>query len=99
MGQNQDLVAVANARDAVLAPAVSLGPGEVVRQMFPGISVGRVVFANGGPGPIGDIRAPAPPTVDVVGDFSESAVFRGRHGEFAGRGRRWWLRLGLFCLF
>src|SRR5207245_5583377 len=80
-GKDEDLVAVAEAGDAVLAPAVGLGAGQVVRQVGPGVAVGGIILTDGSPGTVGNVRPPAPPGVDVVGDLGEAAVFLGRHGE------------------
>ena len=60
-GEAQELVAVADAGDAVLAPAIGLAAGQVVRQVVPGVAVGGVVLADGAPGAVGDVRPPAPP--------------------------------------
>jgi hypothetical protein len=64
--ETEDLIAIADAGDAVLAPAVGLGPGRVVGEVCPGIAVGGVVFADGSPGAIGEVGAKAPPPGAVV---------------------------------
>ena len=43
-GEDEKLVAVANAGDPIFAPAVGLAPGEVVRQEVPGVAVRAVVL-------------------------------------------------------
>ena len=43
------LVAVANAADAVLAPAIGAGARVIVREIFPGGAVGAVILANRAP--------------------------------------------------
>ena len=59
--EDQELVAVADAGQAVLAPAVGLAAGLVVGEEVPGVAVGAVVLAHGAPGALGDVRTPAPP--------------------------------------
>ena len=75
--KHEELVAVADAGDAVLAPAIGLAAGQVVAEEVPGVAVGAVVLADGGPGPLADVRAPAPPRSDVVADLGESCMFGG----------------------
>ena len=65
-GKNQELEAIAETGDAVLAPAISLAPGQVMRQVGPGVAIGAIVFANGCPGAVAHIGPPAPPARDVV---------------------------------
>ena len=78
-GEAEELVAVADAGDAVLAPAVGLAAGQVVRQVAPGVAVGAVVLADGGPGAFADIRPPAAPAGAVVGGLADALVFGGWH--------------------
>src|SRR5207253_946746 len=59
--QAQPLLAVADAGEAVLAPAVSPAAGLVVREVFPGGTVGTVVLADGAPLPLAEVRPPTPP--------------------------------------
>ena len=63
---------VADAGDAVLPPAVGLGPRQGVGQVSPGVAVGRVILADGAPGAVGKVGAPAPPPVGVIGDGGEA---------------------------
>ena len=51
-GETETLVVVGNAEDAVLAPAVSPGPGLGVGEIVPGIPVRTVVLAHGAPLPL-----------------------------------------------
>ena len=78
-GEDEELVAIADAGDAVLAPAIGLAAGQVVRQVVPGVAVGAVVLAHGGPGAVADVRPPAPPAADVVLDFLQAGVFARAH--------------------
>ena len=80
--QVQDLIAVGNAGQAVLAPAVSLGAGHVVGEKVPSLAIGGVILADGPPGSLGKVRAPATPLLAAQFVVSKAAVFRGvkRHG-------------------
>src|SRR5947209_8465475 len=79
--EHEELITVADPGDAVLAPAIGLAAGQVVRQEVPGVAVGAVVLADGGPGAVADIRAPPPPAGRVVADLPEPLVFPGRHAR------------------
>ena len=70
--QARALVAVGKPGQAVLAPAVGAAVGVVEREVGPGVAVGRVVLADGPPGPVGQVRAPAGP---VVGRVAETVAF------------------------
>src|SRR5512147_2391509 len=54
-----ELVAVADAGDAVLAPAIGARAGVVVREELPGVAPGAVVLAHRAPGAVADVRPPA----------------------------------------
>src|SRR5207237_1255746 len=75
----KDLIAIADPGDAVLAPAVRLAARQVVREVGPRLAVGTVILADRRPGPLGEVRPPAPPTIDVVADFPKPGVFAGGH--------------------
>ena len=76
----QTLFAVADAGDAVLAPAVGTRPGVIVRQVFPRIAVGAVVLAHGAPLPFAQVRPP------VLPGFAANALFEAL--PFDGGGHR-----------
>ena len=76
-GEAEDLVAIANAGDAVFSPAVGLAARQVVAEEIPGVTVSAIVFAHGRPRPLGEVWAPASPRSDVVADLGESCVFGG----------------------
>src|SRR5512140_2419869 len=57
----EELVPIADAGDAVLAPAVRARAGVVVGKVFPGRAVRAVVLAHRAPGALGDVRSPALP--------------------------------------
>src|SRR5204862_4415436 len=85
-GEAQVLPIVADARDAVLAPAVGARTRVVVRQVFPRRAVGAVVLAYGAPLPLAHVRAPAPPRRLPGARFGEPRLFGG-HFDFS-RGHR-----------
>src|SRR5204862_7696347 len=60
-GQAEALVAVADAGQAVLVPAVGAGPGVIVGQVLPRRSARRVVLAHRAPGALRQVRAPESP--------------------------------------
>src|SRR5205823_3728530 len=60
----EDLVAVAEAGDAVLAPAIGLGARQIVGEPGPRVGVGAVVLAYRSPGAVGEIRPPLAPARD-----------------------------------
>src|SRR6059058_4446883 len=75
----EDLVAIAESGDAVLAPSERLRPGEVVRQVRPRIAVRAVVLAHRAPCAVGEIRPPLAPAGDVVRSAGEAGPFSGHH--------------------
>src|SRR5437667_7184001 len=54
----EDLVAIAEAGDAILAPAIRFAACQPVRQILPDVTVRAVIFADGSPGPVADVRTP-----------------------------------------
>ena len=76
-GEAEELIAVADAGDAVLAPAVGLAAGEVVGEVAPGVAVGGIVLADGRPCAVADVGPPPPPAGDVVLDLAETLVLVG----------------------
>src|SRR5207249_2242342 len=76
-GEAEELVAVAQAGDAVLAPAVGPAASLVVGEEVPGVAAVAVVLADGPPGPVAHVRAPAAPAEGVVvgRDLFEAEVF------------------------
>ena len=77
--KHEELIAVAEPGDAVLAPAVRLAPRQVVRQVAPGIAVVAVVLADSGPGAVADVGAPAAPAADIVLNLLQAGVFARAH--------------------
>src|SRR3981081_463656 len=76
--ENQQLVTVANARDAVFTPAISLATRHVMRKKLPRATVGTALLAHASPRTLTDIWPPLAPGGDhFVGVFSQPLVFRG----------------------
>ncbi len=73
-GEADPLVPVGNTGNAVLVPAVSLGSGVVVRDVFPGRAVLAVVFPHRAPGPLAQIRPPALPVRSSIPGFFETLL-------------------------
>ncbi len=82
-GEGQELVAVADACDPVLAPAIGLCRRPVEGEVGPGIAVRAVVLADGAPSPIRDVGSPPPPGGRVVANLRQSFLFRGCHWRLA----------------
>src|SRR5262249_40901369 len=79
-GEAEQLITVADASNPVLAPAIGLGAGEVMRQVAPGVPAVAVVLANRCPGAVADIRSPVAPSQHIVADRLESLLLDGTHG-------------------
>ena len=65
----QPLIVVADAGKAILTPVIGAGPGLVVSEVVPGITILAVVLANRTPLPFAKIRTPLPPGYFVVTGF------------------------------
>ncbi|MCC2663767.1 MAG: hypothetical protein K0S35_1689 [Geminicoccaceae bacterium] len=83
----QELVAVADPGDPVLAPAIGLGACLLVAEGPPGIAALRVVLAHRAPGAFREVRTPAAPAEDMVADLGEPGAL-GILGPVAMRRRR-----------
>src|SRR5271154_3280495 len=55
------LVAIAKSGDAVLSPAIGAGACMVMRKITPCVAIGAVIFADGAPLALGEVRAPTLP--------------------------------------
>src|SRR5207244_1315139 len=67
--KDQELIAIANGRQAILPPAIGFAPGLVMTEVVPGRAIRAVVLAHCSPGALADIRTPASPhrkQTDVV---------------------------------
>src|SRR5690606_30610821 len=76
--QAQLAAIVADAGEAVFAPAIGSAAGVVVRKIVPSGAAGAVVFAHGAPLAFAKIGPPAPPGFFAAFVFVESGLF-GRH--------------------
>ena len=77
-GEADRLMPVADAREAVLVPAIGARPRMIVREVLPGSPVRAVVLADGAPRALAEVRSPPLPVVTAVAGFLE-ALFFGRH--------------------
>src|SRR5262249_13434033 len=62
-GETQPALPIGHSQEAVLPPAIGAAARVVVRQVIPAAPVGRVVFADRAPLPLGEIRTPALPVL------------------------------------
>ena len=75
----QPALAVGDAEQTVLAPAVGAAGRVIEGEIFPRLAVGRVILAHRAPLPLGEIRAPALPVPGPVGVLGKTDMFnRGR---------------------
>src|SRR5262249_48803535 len=74
-GEAQPLLVVAEAGQAVLAPAVGAGPGLVVTEVVPGVAALAVVLPHRPPLPLAEVRAPLPPRDRLLVSLLESGLF------------------------
>ena len=75
-GETELLLVVADAQQAVLAPAVGVRAGLVVREEILGRPAGRIILAHGAPLPFAEIGSPAVPRLPVLMRFLQPIVFR-----------------------
>src|SRR5579875_2376842 len=68
-------MAVADAGDPVLSPAVDAGAGVIVRKIIPGIAIRAVVLANRAPLPLGKVWSPALPILPSISIGLQSVFF------------------------
>src|SRR5262249_48540951 len=74
----EELVAIAEASEAILAPAVRAAPGVVVGEVVPGVSARAVVLAHRAPGALREVRPPLAPAHDAVAILGHASVLGGR---------------------
>src|SRR5207237_769831 len=86
----EDLVAVADGGQAVLAPAVGAAARLVVGAVAPGVAARAVVLAHGAPRALGAVAAAAdsPFGCDLISSSGTSAGRRRSSGPSTGRARR-----------
>ena len=84
-GEAEALVVVADAEQAVLAPAVRARARVVVGEVLPGGAVGAVVLAHRAPLPLRQIRAPAPPVGGPRLRLREPPFLAGHPGSRIGK--------------
>ncbi len=65
-GEAEVLAQRGESGEPVLVPPVGPGPGVVVGEVAPGVTVLAVVLAHGAPAALGQVRAPGPPRAGLV---------------------------------
>src|SRR3954468_5723602 len=73
----EDLIAITEAGDAVLAPAERLRSRQIVREVRPRIAVRAVILAHRSPGAVGEVRPPLAPARNVVRSAGQAIAFGG----------------------
>jgi hypothetical protein len=73
-GEAQPALVIAQAQEAVLAPAVGPAAGVVVGQVAPGVAVGGVVLAHRPPLALRQVRSPALPVAQPAGVLRQAAT-------------------------
>src|SRR5438045_7850204 len=71
-GEADGLVAVADARDTVLSPAVGSRPGMIMREILPRGPVGAIVLAHGAPLTLAHVGSPLSPVALTLSGFFQS---------------------------
>ena len=89
-GETKPLLIVADAGDAVFAPAIGAAAGVVVREILPSVAIRTVILADGSPLAFGQIRSPQPPGRGPVVFVAEMFLLY-VHGD-------WWLNRELVKL-
>src|SRR5262249_14332502 len=74
-GQAKELIPVAQAGEAVLAPAVGAAAGLVVRQVVPGDAALAVVLADGAPLAVAEVGAPFLPALPDARVLVQAVLF------------------------
>jgi hypothetical protein len=57
---------VANTAQAIFIPAIDAGARLIMIELSPGIAVRAIVFPNGSPGALGEVRPPQTPVLDTM---------------------------------
>ena len=68
-GETDRLLAVADAGQPVFIPAVGARTGLIVREIFPGVPIRAVVFADRAPRTFAEVRPPALPVLASCSGF------------------------------
>src|SRR5262249_9638454 len=90
-GEGENLIAIGEAGQAVLAPAVSAAAGVVVGEVVPGVAVAGIILTHGAPGAFGEIRPPvSPEELFGLAVFFESSLFSGHRRAGSAGGQRNW---------
>src|SRR5580658_601895 len=80
-GEANQLAAIADSGEAIFIPAVGSRAGVIVGEIFPGVAVGAVVFADSAPGALAEVGSPALPVAFAVAFFGEPDLLVGHRGR------------------
>src|SRR5258705_7085430 len=89
------LLVIADAGQTILAPVIGAGPGLVMTEVVPGISILAVVFANGSPLALAEVGPPLFPVRCALAGFLQAGLFL-CHGELLVLTRVLFYHLDLF---
>ena len=73
--ETKALMIVADAEDAIFAPAIGLRSGVVMRKVIPSRAIGGIVFAHRAPLTLRKIGSPASPMLGALRGLIESFPF------------------------
>jgi hypothetical protein len=73
--QAQSLFDIAEAANAVFAPAIRAAARVIVRQIFPGVAVSAVILTHGAPLSFAQVRAPEFPTGGAEAILAQAGLF------------------------
>src|SRR5262245_23081447 len=81
--ETEALMIVGNTQQAILSPTVGAGASMVVRQIIPGRAMLAVIFTDGSPLSLAQVRTPASPVRRTFARLLQSLFFR-RHVSLLG---------------
>ncbi len=84
-GKADDLMAIANAGEAVLVPAIGTRPGLIMGERVPGCSIRAVVLTHRAPGALAQIGSPAFPVAPALRVFVKTLLFCRDRRRWSGR--------------
>jgi hypothetical protein len=71
----EQLLFIADAGDAILAPVIRAGSGLVMGEIVPGLSILAVVLSNRSPLPLAQVRTPFSPFGRTIAGFLQPGSF------------------------
>src|SRR5262245_23353240 len=73
-GQAKLLLIIRNTGQAIFPPAVGAGASLVVTEVFPGVAGITIIFTNGSPLPLAEVRSPLSPGGILLASFYQSLL-------------------------